>query len=435
MKNFSKSTILGLTFGILLAGYAAFLVFNQNESFPAGVKAGVADNVSGYAWSENVGWLSFNCTDGGTCGTVDYGVSVDSSNGNFSGYAWSENIGWIKFDPTTTPPSSPTHAARLDVTSGGTVCGAQYDTCGWARACSAVENKTTCEGPSDPNAGGWDGWIKMRGTAPDYVVSWNSGIKEFSGFAWGSDVVGWLSFNCADLGVCGSSNYKVIADINTPPTASQLSVVQGDYCSIPSHSLSWTFSDNEDGSAQTSYEFQADNNSDFSSPEVSVSGSSSTSQTTVVAVNPGANQLAYNTLYNWRVKVFDSEGADSGWVNGSTFSTESHLYPDSDFTFTPTSPSQGEEITFTQNATCYDITNSITPCPTSASNYSWDFDYETPPFTEDATGQSATTTYNDTSTHTVALNATDADNNTCRGTNTVSSKSPLPRFKETAPSS
>ena len=39
------------------------------------VKAGADDNVSGFAWSENIGWISFNCTNLDTCAVVDYGVN------------------------------------------------------------------------------------------------------------------------------------------------------------------------------------------------------------------------------------------------------------------------------------------------------------------------------------------------------------------------
>jgi hypothetical protein len=432
LRNTSVQAIFGLVLGMFIAGYAAFWVFNKNDSFPAGVEAGTAQNASGYAWSENIGWISFNCTDGGTCGGVDYGVNVRSDN-YLEGYAWSENIGWISFNlaDTGAPPG------QYDYSNQGFIAKLQNNgqLQGWARALG---------GMADPNDG-WDGWIKLykhpSDGGPDYGVTYNSTTKEFSGFAWGSDVVGWASFNCSDLGACGSSNYKVIANINAPPSASQLSVAQGDYCAVPSHTFSWTFSDPQDGSTQTSYNLQADNNTDFFSPEISLSGGSGTSYSVIVAVSPGVNQLAYNTSYYWRLKVFDSQGADSGWVSPvasqSPFSTKPHLYPDSNFTFVPASPSQGEEIRFTQNAVCYSITNSAISCPAIATNYSWDFDYETPPFTRDAIGQSATTTYSGAGTHTVALDVTDADNNTCRGTGTgtVSLKSPLPKFKETAPSS
>ncbi len=57
--------------------------------------------LAGYGWAENAGWISFNCSNTGTCGTVNYGVSVDGS-GYFSGYGWAENAGWISFNCSNT---------------------------------------------------------------------------------------------------------------------------------------------------------------------------------------------------------------------------------------------------------------------------------------------------------------------------------------------
>ena len=57
--------------------------------------------LAGYGWAEKAGWISFNCSNTGTCGTVNYGVSVDGS-GYFSGYGWAENAGWISFNCSNT---------------------------------------------------------------------------------------------------------------------------------------------------------------------------------------------------------------------------------------------------------------------------------------------------------------------------------------------
>jgi hypothetical protein len=51
-------------------------------------------NLSGYAYAENVGWISFSCDNTLSCGTVDYGVTIDAD-GYFDGWAYGENIGWI----------------------------------------------------------------------------------------------------------------------------------------------------------------------------------------------------------------------------------------------------------------------------------------------------------------------------------------------------
>ena len=64
-----------------------------------GVTNDGAGNLAGYAWGENSGWISFSCANTGSCGTVDYGVTIDPTTGEFGGYAWGENIGWINFGP------------------------------------------------------------------------------------------------------------------------------------------------------------------------------------------------------------------------------------------------------------------------------------------------------------------------------------------------
>jgi hypothetical protein len=59
--------------------------------------------LTGYAWNDTVGWVSFNCDNtshtGGTnyCATSTSTVTIDI-NGNFSGYAWSDVAGWISFN-------------------------------------------------------------------------------------------------------------------------------------------------------------------------------------------------------------------------------------------------------------------------------------------------------------------------------------------------
>ncbi|MFH1462748.1 MAG: PKD domain-containing protein [bacterium] len=160
------------------------------------VKADVGDNVSGFAWSENIGWISFNNTTGG--GAVSYGVNVDET-GLLSGFAWSENIGWISFDVPDLAgcPDAPVLCeARLDFGTGLVS--------GWAKVLSDSS------------------WIHLRGAG--YGVAWNSGTEEMDGFAW-SESFGWISFNCNNEGACASSDYKVIAQLDsvlpdtTPPTS------------------------------------------------------------------------------------------------------------------------------------------------------------------------------------------------------------------------
>jgi hypothetical protein len=74
-------------------------IFNlQSSIFNSGLSG--LGNLFGYAWGENIGWISFSCVNTSSCETVDYGVYIDPATGMFAGEAWGENIGWITFDYT-----------------------------------------------------------------------------------------------------------------------------------------------------------------------------------------------------------------------------------------------------------------------------------------------------------------------------------------------
>jgi hypothetical protein len=163
---------------IAIAGGIVSYAPNSSKLAPSTVHAS-GSNITGFAWSDNIGWVCFD--DATYCSTSN--VTADTTTGALSGYAWSENIGWINFGPN----SCGTQATL----SGGALTG-------WAQAVA--------------NGSGWDGCISLSGSSPAYGVTLSSGA--FNGYAWGSDVVGWLSFNCATGGptgnnICATSNYKV----------------------------------------------------------------------------------------------------------------------------------------------------------------------------------------------------------------------------------
>ena len=160
--------------------YTGFYLIFQGKS----VQAAASDNVSGWAWSETIGWISFNNTSGG--GATSYGVNINTSTGSLSGYAWSENVGWIMFNPppdvtTGTYPGSPAYSATLNTSTNAIT--------GWARACAGTTGGNCT---SVTRSDGWDGWIKLDGVTRS--------VCELTGWAWGSDVVGWISFNSKNIG-------------------------------------------------------------------------------------------------------------------------------------------------------------------------------------------------------------------------------------------
>ena len=150
-------------YALILTGIVIGILFGMDTSH---VESSSAENLSGYAWSDTTGWISFNCTDTGTCATSPYGVDV-SSTGSLSGYAWSEHIGWVSFNAADVAgcPSG-TCAPSFNKTTGVVT--------GWAKALSG-------------GSGGWDGFISLSGAG--YGVS-ATGCA-WGGYAWGSDVTGW----------------------------------------------------------------------------------------------------------------------------------------------------------------------------------------------------------------------------------------------------
>ncbi len=380
-----------LVLAILIAGIFGAGILIYKHFFTNEAQAGASHNVSGWAWSETIGWISFNnLTDGSS---VDYGVKIENPTGNIAnitGFAWSENIGWIKFNPTGPYPEAPNYSARVDMST--------REISGWARACAGAVNPD-CSGGTNPNSGGWDGWIKLRGTATDgssYGVYIDDvpNPNEFRGWAWGGDVVGWISFNCKDGGNCSSSNYKVITsfEFNQPPTPQNLTVDAtgpDNYCfdaapGLGQVNFEWTYQD-QDGDPQISFDFQVDNNQSFANPEVNrsftnLSNPSGTINTQTVQVLPsggsvGSDTLGYNTTYYWRVKVKDSQGNDSGWIQGPPFSLPYHAWPWPRFTFEPENPTAGEEVRFTDQSVCYTgPSSSPVPCKNvPATSYLWNF--------------------------------------------------------------
>lgn len=65
-----------------------------------GVTNDGAGNLSGWAWNDQYGWISFDCNNVNPidCQTSNYRVRIDNTNGVFSNYAWNSIIGWISFN-------------------------------------------------------------------------------------------------------------------------------------------------------------------------------------------------------------------------------------------------------------------------------------------------------------------------------------------------
>ncbi len=59
-------------------------------------------DLSGYAWNDVYGWISFDCANNGGCGASSYRVYIDNA-GDFQNYAWNDVVGWISFNCVNNP--------------------------------------------------------------------------------------------------------------------------------------------------------------------------------------------------------------------------------------------------------------------------------------------------------------------------------------------
>lgn len=411
-------------------------------------KAGSEQNVSGFAWSENIGWLSLNSKncdangDGKSDGTPagcppsgttisNYGVKVDFYNGKISGYAWSENIGWISFNEADTgaPPSNDPCSDSSCIAKAipfGNLGKNNVPVYGWARALSY--------------GNGWDGWIRFDHNQTNKVYIDEYG--DFHGWAWGSDVVGWLSFNCAEGGesggnICSKSPYKVIFTgiVNHPPQANSLTIDYQSYCGVAPGTgqigFSWIYQD-EDGNSESRFEFQIDNNANFSSPEVnrnfeglSNPSGSTNNQTVLVTTTLQADKIIYGERYYWQVKVYDGKGGDSGWVSGSNFTTSDYAWPWPDFSWSPERPVLEELVNFTDK--------SQASGGATIRSWSWTFENGEPLST---TTQNPTVKFlsrGEGNQNKVTLTVTDSRNYSCSCLKSISAELPLPEWKEIPP--
>lgn len=163
-------------------------------------KAAATDSIFGTAWSSNIGWVSSNnCIDTTTCAGSSYGVAIDQTSGAMSGYMWSSNIGWISFS-----------GARVDFVTKNS--DGSFALRGWAQACSVFVSG--CSGALENNAyrGDWDGRIALSSKDGGGTATWGWQIntdQTITGYAWGSDVVGWVK----------AHNLRLEAPVvATPPT-------------------------------------------------------------------------------------------------------------------------------------------------------------------------------------------------------------------------
>jgi PKD repeat protein len=464
---------------ILFFSFFSFSAFAGSEHNVWGFAWGGKPEVEGGVLKAGSGWISFNCyNDYNNDGILEshcsptpgfnsnYGVNISTSTLKFSGRAWSGGggeggnpkgvFGWLSFERSETgaPPSDDPcpdgsciakigdiNPSICDKNNNGyldTQCGGRDNSStpisnykqifGWARFCGIPEGggSIVCGG------GGWDGWIKFSHQSPSdpkrnygTVLNLSSNPQKFLGWAWGSDVVGWISFNCENLNSCATSNYFVATNLsfNQPPYVSDLITSSPEYCNIGSGlgqiNLSFRYND-PDGDLQSQYQVQVQSTGGTPYVDCTVDAkvSNGTQESVAIRISQSpTSQLCdlpsylgdvpFNTSLQWRVRVKDNQGNWSAWSSWIPFSTAPHPYPYVDFSWTPTRPAPGEIVQFNN------LSQIFVP---GGPSFLWTFTNANP---STATTTNATTTFTLPGNQSVTLRVTDSSGYYCERTRTI----------------
>ena len=185
------------------------------------VSAGTSQNTRGFAWGggattngpgyDGIGWISFNNLSDGSA--IDYGVNIPNTDGPLSGYAWSEYYGWLSFNGSDLTGCSPS-LSQATRTGNVITGGARF---------LAIRDASS-------NSGGWSGCVSLSGGSPAYGVIISG--TTLSGYAW-SDELGWISFGPGGT----STGVTIIAA--PPSTPTNLTATANATCGSGRIDLSW----------------------------------------------------------------------------------------------------------------------------------------------------------------------------------------------------
>ena len=130
-------------------GYAWSYHPHEQENEPLPNVSGVSTIQTG---TQGFGWISMSGINPSS-GGGNYQVQIDPITGKFSGYAWSENGGWVNFAPTGPYPSAAGTTAQSAFVDPACLAD-KTRTCdvkGWVRFIGAATGGSS-----------WDGWVNME---------------------------------------------------------------------------------------------------------------------------------------------------------------------------------------------------------------------------------------------------------------------------------
>ena len=189
-----------------------------------------------------------------TAGVAHTSEISQSVPGNFTGYAWSPNVGWISFnasdlDQAPACPGGSGAAANANLTTGSVT--------GYVRVVSGIGSWGGCielsgTNHSSPDLGtislGGNTYLKGGVTYQVQTISTSPTVTKgiFDGFGWESGVLGWLSFRPFGLGdlygvnipvSCSGAGCNRVGMISGTCTASSPAAVGTNPVSGPNASL------------------------------------------------------------------------------------------------------------------------------------------------------------------------------------------------------
>lgn len=371
--------------GLLSVVMAVFLL-----SPVKAVKASANDNIRGLAYNSLYGYISFNCLDDDFAGrfpftfpftfnippcSINHGVNLDDNN-NFSGDAWNLFLGNITFTSASSTPDGGAYKSNCDSTearlASSTAC---YDenyrmVYGYMRIVSTGE------------------WIRLD-TGPSAVTITKYSDPQpgiFSGYA--SSTFGSISFNCTDDGSCATNNYDVkigplqIRQMTAPNWGTSDACLSGAMQAV----LKW----NRRSGTQTAFQVIVSSANSTSTGVVYDSGKVNTT-----AIQQPFTPRAYNTSYYWFLRLWDEIDVPTNWrqfnVNFTkdwitdnfnqnsaispnpklTFTSYSHEFPRSYFTWTPDQMLVATTSNSFINSSIHYITNNPQSCDSATCSFAW----------------------------------------------------------------
>jgi len=213
IKKLAKSPLMLGVFLFIAAAISAVTVFAQTPNTILDGELPVG-TIIGWGWmgtgiqDPNIsqgggGWIKFNCAPTDCTRTSNWGMNINldptsPDYGNVTGEAWSSNYGWLTTNPAVTEKcwvnnpgvtfDGPAKVINLTSTNLD-----KKPMVGWM----AFPNG------DDVSTDGYDGCVAMTGVEHAVLLDIQTGV--LSGWAWGSDVVGWVSFSNPECPFCDTT--------------------------------------------------------------------------------------------------------------------------------------------------------------------------------------------------------------------------------------